>query len=571
MNTPSRLLLIDDDELDRKAVVRALRGASDDYDVVHAATAAHGLRLASEQNFDAILLDYRLPDQDGIEVLRTLRNGSFEAIPIVMFSRVEEATLALRCLDFGAQDFLLKDEVTGSRLSRVIRQARQRHATECELIKSREQLRALSEHDPLTGLKNRRGFEVALGAAMARAQRFSEPLAVMLLDLDDFKSINDTLGHHFGDAMLTVVSQRMAHVVHNGDHLCRLGGDEFVVVMSNFEGEDQLGLVAERLLQTLRDSIQLEGIAKTISASIGIATFDSNLEETFDLLKCADIAMYQAKQAGRDQCRYFCKGLHEKVQLRVALRTDLEKALDAQEFVVYYQPKFRAVDGRLSGVEALLRWRHPTKGLLTPDAFLGIAEETGLIIDIGRWVLHEGCRQLKVWQTRYSAQHPRLGLAVNLSAVQISQSALPRIVADALEEVEIFAGDLELEITESVLIADTPETVSTLSAISAMGVGLSLDDFGTGYSSMNHLNQFPISILKIDKSFLRAIGINGKGEKLLEAMIAFAKALEMTVVVEGVETQAQAGFCIQRGCDHLQGYYFSKPISAADFESKYFG
>jgi diguanylate cyclase len=339
--------------------------------------------------------------------------------------------------------------------------------------------------------------------------------------------------------------------------------------MSNFEREDQLGLRAERLLQTLRDPIQLEGIEKTISASVGIATFNSTLDETFDLLKCADIAMYQAKQAGRDQYRYFSRELHEKVQLRVALRSDLEKALAAQEFVVYYQPKFRALDGRLSGMEALLRWRHPTKGLLTPDAFLDIAEETGLIVDIGRWVLREGCRQLKVWQTRYSEQHPQLGLAVNLSAVQISQKSLSKTVADALEETEVIAVDLELEITESVLIADTHETVSTLSAISAMGIALSLDDFGTGYSSMAHLNRYPISVLKIDKSFLGAIGGKGKGEKLLAAMISFAKTLEITVVAEGVETQEQADFCLQRGCDYLQGYYFSKPIGAEDFESKF--
>lgn len=567
MNQLFRLLLIDDDEIDREAVVRTLRRGSVDYDVVQAATAADGLRLAADERFDAVLLDYLLPDQDGFEVLRTLRSGSFEATAIVMLSRLEDAAIALRCLDAGAQDFLLKDEVTGGRLSRAIRQAEQRHAIERELIKSRELLRALSEHDSLTGLKNRRGFETLLSVALAHAQRSNEPLAVMLLDLDDFKSINDTLGHDAGDAMLTVIAQRMASVMRQGDHLCRLGGDEFVVLMSNYECEDQVALVADRLLHSLREPIQVATIEKTLTASIGIATLNPTVGETVDLLKCADIAMYQAKQAGRDQCRFFSRELHDKVQLRVELKHHLERALAAHEFVVFYQPKFGAKDKRLAGMEALLRWQHPTRGLLAPDAFLGMAEDTGLIVDIGRWVLEESCRQLKDWQTRYCVEHLKLGVAVNLSAVQIAQASLPQTVARIVAETGVRPGDVELEITESVLIVESSDTVATLSAIAAMGIVLALDDFGTGYSSMVHLNQFPISILKIDKSFVRAIGGQDKGEKLLAAILAFAKTLEMTVVVEGIETQAQADFCIERGCDFLQGYLFSMPVSAAEFET----
>lgn len=567
MNQLFRLLLIDDDEIDREAVVRTLRRGSVDYDVVQAATAADGLRLAADERFDAVLLDYLLPDQDGFEVLRTLRNGSFEATAIVMLSRLEDAAIALRCLDAGAQDFLLKDEVTGGRLSRAIRQAEQRHAIERELIKSRELLRALSEHDSLTGLKNRRGFETLLSVALAHAQRSNEPLAVMLLDLDDFKSINDTLGHDAGDAMLTVIAQRMASVMRQGDHLCRLGGDEFVVLMSNYECEDQVALVADRLLHSLREPIQVATIEKTLTASIGIATLNPTVGETVDLLKCADIAMYQAKQAGRDQCRFFSRELHDKVQLRVELKHHLERALAAHEFVVFYQPKFGAKDKRLAGMEALLRWQHPTRGLLAPDAFLGMAEDTGLIVDIGRWVLEESCRQLKDWQTRYCVEHLKLGVAVNLSAVQIAQASLPQTVARIVAETGVRPSDVELEITESVLIVESSDTVATLSAIAAMGIVLALDDFGTGYSSMVHLNQFPISILKIDKSFVRAIGGQDKGEKLLAAILAFAKTLEMTVVVEGIETQAQADFCIERGCDFLQGYLFSMPVSAAEFET----
>ncbi|OIQ99330.1 cyclic di-GMP phosphodiesterase Gmr [mine drainage metagenome] len=566
MSLPLQLLLIDDDEVDRQAVSRALRQSPVVCQITQAATATEGLRLAAEQHFDAILLDYRLPDHDGLDVLHILRGGSFEGVAVVMLSRQEDEILAERCLEAGAQDFLLKDEVNGRRLSRAVRQARQRYLIEDALKNSREKLRQLSERDPLTGLSNRRGFEIALEAAVARAPRGDDRLAILLLDLDDFKSINDTLGHDAGDVLLQEIARRLGNTVRDGDHLCRLGGDEFVVLMTNFEHDEQAVLLADRIVLMLQEPIQLGVTEQVITTSIGIATLGTCANNAVDLLKFADVAMYQAKQDGRNQSRFYSSALQEVVQSRAIMKHDLKRALERNEFRVFYQAQISAADGSLGGMEALLRWQHPTLGLLAPAAFLSVAEETGAIVDIGNWVLLEACQQLKEWQQRLPAKCPKLALAVNLSAIQIKQNSLPDTVRNALAKYALEANSLELEITESVLISDTSATVSMLSVIVAQGVTLSLDDFGTGYSSLDHLKLFPISVLKIDRGFVSAVGSQGKSEQLLIAIIAFAKALQLKVVAEGVETKEQAEFCAHHGCDLLQGYYFSRPVPADEFE-----
>jgi diguanylate cyclase (GGDEF) domain len=567
MSTPLRFLLIDDDEVDRHAIRRALKQSLVACEVVAAATAAEGLKLAGEQHFDAILLDYRLPDQDGIDVLHSLRGGRFEGVAVVMLSHQEDETLAERCLEAGAQDFLLKDEVNGRRLSRAVRQARQRYQIEEALRNSREQLRQLSERDPLTGLSNRRGFEMALAKAVARARRGDENLALLLLDLDDFKSINDTLGHDAGDLLLVEMAQRLSGIVRESDYLCRLGGDEFVVLMTDLQHPDQATHLAERIVAALQVPVQLGATEQIITTSIGIAILEHGTNSELDLLKSADVALYHAKRAGRNQSQFYSAALQDAVEYRARMKHDLVKALERNEFRLFYQAQIQSVDHRIGGMEALLRWQHPTLGLLTPDAFLPIAEETGLIVEIGHWVLQEGCRQLQAWKQRQPETTHQLVLSMNLSAVQIRQSGLSRAIQNILSEHALDSASLELEITESVLISDTHSTVAMLSAIVAQGVGLSLDDFGTGYSSLDHLKLFPISVLKIDKGFVSAIGHEEKSERLLVAIIAFAKALGMKIIAEGVETEQQADFCRRHGCHLLQGYYFSRPQPADEFEA----
>lgn len=566
MNTSLRLLLVDDDEVDRKAVVRALKQPSLSLEILQCATASEGLRLAATEHFDAILLDYRLPDQDGIEVLHALRSGRFEGVAVIMLSRQEDPVIAENCLEAGAQDYLLKDEVNGRRLTRAVMQARQRYLMEEALRASHEELRILSERDSLTGLANRRGFEIALNGALDRAKRGQGGLAVLLLDLDDFKSINDTLGHSIGDDLLVEIARRMRLVVRNDDFLCRLGGDEFVVVARNLERDEQAALLGDRLIGAFREPIMLSSLELVVTSSIGVAVLGDSSESATDLLKHADVAMYRAKRDGGNQYRFYSEKLHEAVQHLVNMKRDLHKALERGEFKVFFQPQFSATERTLSGMEALIRWSHPRLGLLGPGDFISITEDTGLIVGIGNWVMREACRQLRDWQLRLPKQCAHLTVAVNLSAVQLMHSGLLQEVESVLIDDQMQADRLELEITENALIEDQKGAVATLSQLAARGITLSLDDFGTGYSSLQHLKLFPIKVLKIDKEFVSAIGRGVTNDRLLIAMIRFAQALELTVVAEGVETDEQATFCTKNGCNILQGYYYSKPVPAAEFE-----
>ena len=563
------LLLIDDDELDRQIVIRALQQSPLVTQIVQACSAAEGLKLAAAQLFDAVLLDYRLPDKDGLAVLHHLRSGEFAGVAIIMLSRQEDEVLAEHCLEAGAQDFLLKDEVNARRLARAVRQAKHRFLIETALKSSSEQLRQLSEHDPLTGLANRRGFEMALAAAMAREQRDRAGLAVLLLDLDDFKSVNDTLGHEAGDILLVEVARRLDITVRDADFLCRLGGDEFVVLMTRFSNNEQVLLLAERILSKLQEPILIGYIEHKVTASIGIAIADGAASNAAYLLKYADVAMYRAKQEGRNKSCFYSLELQETVQYKTRMKQDLHKALERQEFQLYYQAQINAHDGALGGVEVLLRWRHPQLGLLSPGAFMSIAEDTGLIIPIGYWVLQEACRQLNQWQLGFALPQHKFKMAVNFSASQIKQPDLAGRVKAVILENQLAAATLEFEITESALIEDVSQLANLLSTLVEAGVLLSLDDFGTGYSSLEHLRLFPISVLKIDKVFVDKIGINAKSEKLLLAIIAFAKALDMQVVAEGVETQQQADFCSRHGCDLLQGYFYSRPAPAEQFAAEF--
>lgn len=567
MMLPMQVLLIDDDEVDQQAVTRALRQSPLNCKLTYAATAVEGLKFASEKNFDAILLDYRLPDMDGLDVLKALRGGSFSEVAVIMLSNQEDETLADQCLEAGAQDFVLKDEVTGRRLSRAVRQARHRYQIEQSLRNSREQLRDLSERDPLTGLNNRRGFEIALGCALARAKRGKEPLAILLLDLDEFKSINDTMGHDAGDELLKELSRRLSRTIREGDSLCRLGGDEFVILMTNYDYDEHVVLLADRIIQIFKKPFLIGDTEKKITTSIGIATLDSSGDNATDLLRFADVAMYQAKRDGRNQLRFYSVALQKAAQLRANMKNDLVGAVERKEFKVFYQAQINPVDGSLGGIEALLRWEHPNFGLLTPEPFLHVAEETRMIIEIGDWVLREGCRQLNDWQTRFPDNSPKLAIAVNLSAAQIKQNSLCEKIESYLSEFGLDAGSLELEITEGSMNSNVSDAIDTLSSITDNGITLSLDDFGTGYSSLEHLKKFRISVLKIDKEFVDSVGVDEKKEQLLIAIIAFAKALGMKVVAEGVETKEQAEFCSKNGCDLLQGFYYSRPVTAHEFET----
>lgn len=570
MNSSLKILIVDDDELDRMAIIRALNQANSAIQITQADNAAIAMSLAREQHFDVILLDFRLPDRDGIEVLMELRHSKEYKVIIVMLSRHEDEKLAEIAIRQGAQDFLLKDEVTPKRLIRAVYQAQHRHKLEEELRISHEKLRQLAEQDPLTGLANRYEFECALQLAVARAQRDGVPIAVLLLDIDRFKQVNDTFGHDVGDKLLIEASLRLGQVVRESDLLARLGGDEFVVLMYDLHEVKQATILANRIVNIFAQPMSLHEADWTVTTSVGIAVLGHSANNATDLLKCADIAMYRAKQEGRNQAHFYSIELHNYVRLRNLLETDIRSALLGEQFVLFYQAQISSYSGSLVGMEALIRWQHPTRGLLAPGQFLDLAEELGLMVDIGEWILETACRQLKYWHGFFKDGEQLPNIAVNLSALQLHNNKLIGTVDQVLQKTGLAAHYLELEITESDIIKNPEKVAVVLGAIAARGVRLALDDFGTGFSSFEHLKLFPIHNLKIDRGFVSDIGLEKGSERLLAAMISFARTLELTVVAEGVETAKQAQFCKLKGADVLQGYYFAKPVSASDFEDTFF-
>lgn len=566
-----RLLLIDDDELDRLAVIRALKKSTTPHEIVECANAADGLQMSADQNFDVILLDYRLPDMDGLAVLRQLRSGNFAEVAVVMLSSIEDDAVAEQCFEAGAQDFMLKDEVNGRRLIRAVRQAKQRYEIERALQNSHDQLRILAERDPLTGLSNRRGFDLALKAAIAHAKRNHESIALVLIDLDDFKTVNDTLGHEAGDKLLVELSVRLREMVRDSDFICRLGGDEFLILATSVQKEEQIALLVERLNAALHHPLRINGTDILITASIGVSLLGQRANNADELFKCADIAMYRAKHNGRNQCHFYNEQLDALVKHKAKIKLDLYKALTQNEFKLYYQAKINAADGRLGGAEALVRWQHPELGLLMPNDFISVAEDCGLIVNLGVWILREACRQLRTWYNQIPTANRLPNVSINLSAIQIRNYHLLTEVNAALADYQLEPQHIELEITENALIRDSGPAGELLTALSQLGLKIALDDFGTGYSSIQHLKSFPIDVLKIDKEFVSTIGRDAAHEKLLNAIIKFAKALDLIVVAEGIETQAQAEFCKEAGSDLLQGYYYSKPIPAEDFAARFLG
>ena len=563
------LLLIDDDEVDRAAIIRALKQSVQPFTVVEANCAFDGVNLALERHFDGILLDYLLPDANGLEVLTRLNSANQEHTAVVMISRHEDDKLAQRCIELGAQDFLLKDEVNSRLLTRAIRHAKQRSSLAIALRQSHQQLKDLAEHDSLTQLVNRYGFELCLNRAVARMRNSKEVLAVILLDLDDFKAINDTLGHQTGDVLLVEVATRLSGILRDGELLARLGGDEFVVMVTGNESQFVPMTIANRLLKAFESAFDLGDNKVFIGASIGVAFYSDVAANTSELMKCADIAMYRAKKMGRNQIQFYSEELDKQVRFRNRIEAGLRTALIHNELRVFYQAQVDAKTHELVGVEALLRWQHPEDGLLAPDAFLGIAEEIGLIDEIGNWVLYEACRQAQIWLTQLIPLGRCFNVAVNLSAAQIAREDLYQIITSVLAKTGLPGEALELEITENSLIEEPKALAAALNRITELGVRFALDDFGTGFSSLEHIKLFPISVLKIDRSFVASFDRDEKDTRLLAALLNFAHGFDVISVAEGVETLAQAQFCASRHCNILQGYLFSKPLDEKEFADKY--
>ncbi len=566
---PLRVLIVDDDDIDRQMISRTLRRADGETLIVMAATVDEGIARYAEGPFDVVLLDYRMPGRDGIEMLHHLseRRGTGGAA-IIVLSTSQEESLALACLKAGAEDFISKSEITHERIRRAIMHARTRFDLEKQLWDSFRRVKELAERDALTGLANRHLFDESLKLAIVNNRRKGLLVALILFDLDHFKWVNDSHGHDVGDLLLKRVVQRVTSCLRGNEMFARLGGDEFAILVMNIENLQQTHSIAQRVIRVLHKPFLIGDLELATTPSIGVALHPDNGSTADELFKNADIAMYRAKRNGRNQACFYSADMQTEVLRRASIEQDLRLALERNEFELYYQPVIAPQSRAVVGAEALIRWRHPARGLVFPDGFIDVAEETGLIVELGHWIIAAACKQLRQWQDR-GALTPDFRLAINLSPKQLRDTGLLPRLEQGLRESRIGAGRLELELTESALLEDAEAAASVLRTITERGIRVALDDFGTGYSSVTHLRLFPIHSVKIDRSVIPAADDRGKGYALLKGLVSMIHALELDVVAEGVEDQGQASLCSGLGVTRLQGYLYSKPLCIKDFDRQY--
>jgi diguanylate cyclase (GGDEF)-like protein/PAS domain S-box-containing protein len=427
-----------------------------------------------------------------------------------------------------------------------------------DLIRYQEQLEYQANYDSLTRLPNRNLLRDRLQHALIVAHRHHKGVAVVFIDLDGFKNVNDTLGHSVGDRLLSVVAERLARCSRTSDTVARHGGDEFVIVMTDTVDEQSLIAWMERVRASISEPVWLDGTELYVGCSMGASLFPQDGEDAETLMKKADLAMYRAKDMGRNTFQFYQPEMNASAGARLNLERRLRRALRDNQFLLHYQPQVDIESGRIVGTEALVRWHDPEVGLVLPSLFIPVAEESGLIGPLSEWVLREACRQNKAWQDNGL---PPARVSVNLSARVFQQRDIAKLVKQVLAETGLEPQYLELELTESTIMRNAEEAVSMLNELHALGIGLAIDDFGTGYSSLSYLKRFPVDRLKIDRSFVSDIGVSGDDETITSAIIALAHSLKLQVIAEGVETSAQLDFLKERACDEMQGFYFARPLS----------
>ena len=555
MNTDIKFLLIEDDE-DDHMLIRDL--ISDTYNGEFAMdwkqTWEEGQAAIKINDYDVCLVDYRLGQRNGLELIREEVAGGY-TVPMILLTGAESREIDLEAMEAGACDYLIKGQITGALLERSIRYAIERQ-------KSSDRLASLAMNDTLTGVANRNMFQLKLNDALAQHKRTEFFIALILLDIDYFKRINDTYGHQAGDAVLTTVAKRLAVVTRDTDTVARLGGDEFAIIATNIQLPDGGSIIAQKIIDALCEPIIYKGQEISVSTSIGITMCPPDKGPVEQLMTNADVALYQAKNAGRGRYQFFDEEMNEKRLAHQKLLHELNNAINKDEFVLYFQPKIRITSGQMIGAEALIRWEHPDRGLVPPNDFIPATESSGMILDLGRWVLREACLQSAAWR---DAGFGELPIAVNISVSELKQANFVETVEQIIADTQIDPRCLEIEITETMVMDNVEFTVDLLYRLRKLGIWISMDDFGTGHSSLARLKHLPIDTIKIDRSLIANILDDPRDIAITKAIITLADNLGLNTVAEGVETEHQLSCLRSIGCGEAQGYFFGRPVHAKEF------
>lgn len=555
---PISMLIVEDSEDDAFLLSSELaaRGAKVDYERVDS---AEGMAAALEgSDWDVIICDHAMPGFDALTALETLKESGKD-IPFIIYSGHISDQTAISAMRDGVNDYIEKGNF--ARLIPVIERELRGAAARRAVRQADSRIKQLAFFDKLSNLPNHNYFCARVAEYIGECEDLGKKpcAALFYIDLDRFLRINSSFGYEVGNGILRQTAKRLAECAESGAMLARFGGDEFGIFYPGLVEKEAVKNFAQWLRQAFEAPFMHGNIELYVTLSIGITMIPEDGNQVYDLLMNAETAMANAKRAGGNGFRLYARDMNANSAERIAMESELRHAVERDQLFLQYQPCIDAASGRTIGVEALVRWRHPARGLIPPDRFIPIADESGLIIEIGEWVLREACRQGKAW---HDMGHADLSVSVNVSAVQFGQPRLLEVVSRALTDFGFRSQSLTLEITESVIMHDAESATGMLRALKNMGVKVSVDDFGTGYSSLSYLKRFPIDILKIDKSFVRALGVNDEDTAIVRAIMALAKSLRLTTIAEGVETAAQAEFLRRAECDRFQGFYFSRPVDA---------
>ncbi|HEY3328136.1 MAG TPA: EAL domain-containing protein [Novimethylophilus sp.] len=549
---PINILLVEDNPGDIRLVTELLaEGGDRQFNLLAADRLESALLMLERHDITAILLDLLLPDGTGLETLYTIHAAALN-VPIVVLSNLADERLAVQSVQYGAQDFLVKDHVNSHLLMRSLRYAIERKRME-------ERLNHLAHHDSLTGLSNRKHFYDRLKNAMALARRQESQLALLLLDLNDFKPINDTLGHHVGDLLLQGVAQRLRECIRETDCVARIGGDEFTMILTGMRSEEDAVTATCKIMEAMQRPFLVNDFSLDVSVSIGISLYPSDADNLETLVRHADTAMYQAKAESnvRNAYRFYSSSMHFKASEERELQHELSNALARSEFTIDYQPQVDVRTGRINGMESLLRWRHPQRGLLLPGQFINALESSPLILEVGEWVLRTACTQSRVWQETAGAP---VMMSVNLASRQLMQENFADMVAAILQETGLAPQWLELDIPEHALWEDEERAFEQVSKLNLLGVKLALDNFGNGRASFYYLRKFPFHAIKLDRRLTQDASTTAEGADLARAVIQIAHVFRMKGQAGGVETAEQLDVLRDLACDDAQGYLYCHPL-----------